>query len=449
MSGEWKKFKDKLEDRELQPRASDWEDMKAIISRHPDLTHVPVYTRSAFRGLMIIIGMAVLGSGIWWLSDGVETSAEEFRNNSKEEIEVPLSKDEPVVDNTGVTPGSTIGDAVRSEKPSGSSDIVSSSVKNKVPVITNTVTAGRSTQKATSDNNLTASISGSGTVYEDKANKSITSSGFSDKEAKESVNSIKPDWNLEPKTVHMETDDSAPSKLLDIPKDEEAESEESFIDPATGFRLGAVNGLLTYSPLVTGDRSYMAGAGIELEFVNNNFTVQAGVYLNNHIRYYQDSIPALDLTPREVSSVDSVWIIDGPFVGHYEYDTIKTTVYDTTTSYRNAEVYPRLAYRYMEVPVMAGYRWYSRSGRWNFDIGAGVIAGWLSYNGSGDESGVKLNSLKLDLALRPAIGFSVNSRWKLLARSGLRYNLLNQTGMPAAEQAVSFPFVELGLSYSW
>ncbi len=454
MAGEWKKLKERLEAGDMQPRESDWENMKSLIGRHPDLTRVPLYGRVAFKGFILFIGISVLVGAVLWYYDIPTDPASQITKIEKNNQIRPVQKETSTKNTEAETAGSNKNPISVDDVAFSSSDEGKASIFKPEKQLFTTTNAAKKGDKVNMINNEEAN---SLTALSSESTDGATSLPVKrDREVEEMLNTLespseissKPTLNL--KSIHFsEMNTEQDLVLLSITKEDDSE-DESFIDPATGFTFSSLQGAISYAPLLNGDRSYTSGAGVEFEFVNRRFLIQTGLYLNNHTRFFTDSLPSVNIHSQDISRVDSTWIIDGPFLGHYEYDTVQTTIYDTLTTYQTAGVTPRVAYRYLEVPIMVGYRWYSRSGRWNFDLGAGVVAGWLNYNGSVNETeNVEVNSLRLDLALRPAIGYNLNLNWSILARTGWRYTVLDQTGISSRHQASSLPFFQLGLSYHW
>ncbi|HAD95791.1 MAG TPA: hypothetical protein DCG19_00215 [Cryomorphaceae bacterium] len=461
MSGEWNKLKEKLEARDLQPRASDWDKMKTVISRHPDLMVIPMYKRPAFKGFMA--GMALLiGGGLWWFSGNESASGDE--NNVAGSNEVVQEAEKPSLEpqlSGAQNPGSKIEqagnislnkDAADDEQTmsNGSDQLAGANSSSEDIAASNVLRSGTADQASETVDGPEFMASVSTTAGNSVAGSSVQQDMSLAVGISPAKNVEDEAWDLFRKSVHF-TDIVPENELRDIAEEKPDEEITSFLNPATGFRLGRVYAMADYAPYLQKDRAYAIGAGMELEFLSQGFIAQTGLYLTHHNYpyYITDSTSVLDVTSEAISRLDSSWKIDGPFQGHYEYFTVYDTIYDTTITYQQNNRAAHLAYRYLEVPVMFGYRWKSRTAHWNFDLTGGIIAGWLNYDGSNGESGATLNALKLDVALRPSVSYQFYSGWSVVGRVGWRYNVLDHTNMANSTKAANFPFLQLGVAYSF
>ncbi len=440
MSEEWKKLKDRLESGDMRPKPSDWDDMKGRIARHPSLLPVPLYKRGLFKGMVLIAGLLLLGGLAWWTLVPADEPEAPVSVQQESRAIIPNTP-EPAGNENGLDAHRAINGSDEADLQETDAEDVANSESEEAVIANNDNTYSVSNNEKNgqeTSGQLTASLSNS---FNSARQQPTGDSYLNNNTAQRETETVSLKTELLNRNWHNLSNDLQPSlKLL------ESEEEASIIDPATGFKLNSVAMLATYGFHNTSG-SYEFGLGVEVEFLNQNFFLQTGVHINAHLGEYNDSVPQMDFTEVPVQRVDSNWIIDGPFQGHYEIDTVISTHYDTTLTYRQITGVQRTNLRYLEIPVMAGYRWYS--GRWSFDLSAGVISGLLTYNGMSDQGVEQNNGLRLDLALRPALLYRLNPSWSVIARPGLRYTILDQTPTAWNRSSKATPLLQVGLSCNW
>ncbi len=226
----------------------------------------------------------------------------------------------------------------------------------------------------------------------------------------------------------------------------------------SGFRLTtlSVGGIFItdYSENTTG-----YGGGISVDWQKNGWLINAGLnytqfnYQTEKVRFTDfqnyDSTTVKTYENRQVTWVDSIWVIQGPRAGEYIYDTNSTVVTDTlietlvdtsSVTTKNIER-PVVKVSYLEIPVLLGHRF--RFNKVGVDIYGGAILNQTLFVRQGE--GEVQKSFGVDLMFQPAVRYYVRPELSVYTRAGLRYGL---SGDDFRSEKLYSSF-QLGLSYHW
>ena len=247
---------------------------------------------------------------------------------------------------------------------------------------------------------------------------------------------------------------------LDAAVESIAANDDDFINPATGFKLQAVNFALGGATNFANPAGFGFQAAVDFQWNRNNWFFQGGLSFSQDYRQYEynmlenktliDSTWLLTTNSRQVAMVRAMWVIDSINAGHYEYDTTFQTVIDTSivlnidsNDYQIS--YPKsqqIRFQYAELPLLYGFQ--SQFGSWTLSLAAGVsVQQALAIN---DENYARAEAFSLALLVQPAISFKINQQWSVFTRIRLQEQLLENRLFQTNQSPYS---CQLGVSYHW
>ena len=240
----------------------------------------------------------------------------------------------------------------------------------------------------------------------------------------------------------------------------QAEAEEDFINPATGFKLQSVNLAFGASSNFGNPLGYGLQTAIDFQWNRKNWFFQGGISisqdqqeLNYNVVENQlliDSSWALDIISRQEAVITRIWVIDSLNAGHYEVDTSFRTVIDTNivlnVDSNDYEVnYPKtkqIRFQYAELPILYGYQ--KQLGAWNISLAAGLsLQQALAIN---DENYSRSESFSLAILVQPTISYKINQQWSVFTRLRLQEQVLQNRLFQTNQSPYS---CQLGVSYHW
>ena len=509
MAGEWNKMKDKMGAPSGGPSPADWEAMRAKIDAQPALA--PKAGKNPWYGWLIAASLGLmLGLGSWYFAgtDNGQNESPAQVNQSIDPIMEP-SESAPIIikENQGAQ-----NDVAQTEVESNSSKHLEKSLENAIEldpskdmVSTNAIQSAlpdlnepaekrlsieekelSTSQDFAEKSKVVLSEMDQGNTSDEAENSAKEGTSFEESLSSEEESKIA--IADEPKVVVTSedsnkqdavTDSGKPVEgLVDNDQDDIDQNEKSvvdssgnqvvppseakpFINPKTGFKLGgassyigAMHELRTQSPLVY-------GGGFELQWYNKGQYFSAGlayyrieqVYEQNVLNNYSriDSSWKLNVEDKEVLEVSRIWVIDSFQAGHYEYDTTRTIVQDSTyvlqvdTNQLGSSIVKQVErpFYFAELPLLYGYG--IRSGNWNFRLAGGLaLQQAIAY--SNDESGSK-SLFGVTALLQPQIDWRLNDRWSVLSRVQLRYPI-KQEFVLYEQTKLRYSF-QMGVSYRW
>ncbi len=509
MAGEWNRMKDKMGAPSGGPSPADWEAMRAKIDAQPALA--PKAGKNPWYGWLIAASLGLMvGLGSWYFG-GTDNGQNESPAQVNQSVDPIMEPSESAPISNKENHGNQNDDA-QAEVESNSSKHLEKSLENAIaqeeskdgvstkanqsalPVLNETAEKRQaieenklSTSQDFKDKDRVAlSEMDQGNTRSEAENRSME--GTSLEESLSSEEKSKIAIADEPEAVETiedsnnqgaATESGIPVEgLVDSDQDDIDQNRKSmvdssgtqvaapseakpFISPNTGFKLGgassyigAMHELRSQSPLVY-------GGGFELQWYNKGQYFSAGlayyrieqVYEQNVLNNYSriDSSWKLNVEDKEVLEVSRIWVIDSFQAGHYEYDTTRTIVQDSTyvlqvdTNQLGSSIVKQLErpFYFAELPLLYGYG--IRSGNWNFRLAGGLaLQQAIAY--SNDESGSK-SLFGVTALLQPQIDWRLNDRWSVLSRVQLRYPI-KQEFVLYEQTKLRYSF-QMGVSYRW
>lgn len=195
-----------------------------------------------------------------------------------------------------------------------------------------------------------------------------------------------------------------------------------------------------------------AGLGIDLDLQKENWLFTSGLHFStradgveNLIGYNYDTTYTTRTQLVWQVITDSTWVVTGPYTGTYLHDTLYLSRYDSITQVEldSSEITSTNTYSYLEVPLLAGYRF--GFGRVAVDVLGGA---YLSYSKLQNPSELMREESQFgwSLALQPAIRYYLRPDFSVFGRSGLRYRISDPHYKSTEKLYYQF---QLGLTYHW
>ncbi len=255
--------------------------------------------------------------------------------------------------------------------------------------------------------------------------------------------------------VNLEgTDEKLETENLKLPTSES----DVIILPGNGFRLSGLNLGLGYSTDFSPD-FHGLGGGADLDFQRGNFIINAGFHFYRYENvdtqtqiFEQTDIRSStfqDTLSREITRVDSAWIVTGPWMGGYRFDTTRTSA-DSLFSVTQSDTHQikiatretrRVRLSYAEMPILAGWRF--EMNRFALDLQAGAVLHQL-VESVGEGQAIEKN-FGVDAVLRPGVRYYMNDRLSVFGRAGLRYGI-TPNGPRSQKFYGNF---QLGVGFQW
>lgn len=240
-----------------------------------------------------------------------------------------------------------------------------------------------------------------------------------------------------------------------------SENPAPFIAPSTGFKMEQVNMSTAWNYDFRSPATSVYGIGLELQWNKQRqfFTVGLGYYrIEQGIEQSRfasetrlDSTWKQVIENREEIEIRRIWVIDSFQAGHYENDTIRRMVVDTTitlqvdTNQYQTKIVSQTVrpYYYAELPLLYGYRF--GKGPWQAQLAGGVaLQQAIAY--SMDEDGSR-SLFGISALIQPALTWRFSDQWSALARVQMRYPLIQDVAL-YEEPVLRYSF-QLGVSFRW
>ncbi len=523
MAKDWKKLGDKLGSSAEGPSAADWAAMEQMIANTPGLQAKPFFT-STVKIALLSLALAISSAALWWITSPATESTNQNHNTQEEissstQITIPtpaavekdvssnsqvnpraniatqaLESASPTVPNENASENSTVSPKSAEREGTNKNTIVPLAFQSAVNPASN-ASAAEQKQTDTKPDNLVVqnkqaekralsldngklSDAESGTAEEfnkggvEEPSNSLAQRASSPANTLDQASSSFRDSlpsNPKPLTakasIHSES--TAPSDealrkddSLNVVPESMAASDDDFINPATGFKLQAVNFALGGATNFANPTGFGFQAAADLLWSRKNWFFQGGFSFSQDYRQYEynvlenktliDSTWLLTTNSRQVANVRAIWVIDSINAGHYEYDTTFQTVIDTSivlnidsNDYQMS--YPKsqqIRFQYAELPLLYGYQ--SEFGSWTLSLATGVsVQQALAIN---DENYARAEVFSLALLVQPAISYKINQQWSVFTRIRLQEQLLENRLFQTNQSPYS---CQLGLSYHW
>ena len=523
MAKEWKKLSDKLGTSVEGPSAADWAAMEQMIANTPGLQAKPFFTASV-KIAIISFALVISSAALWWITNpSPETTnqnndtQEEISSSPQIIAPIPATEEKDIQFNSQVNPRASIATqelepastAVTSENARENSTALPNSSKREgthqnpiAPLTTQSavhaasnasaveqkqatareenraVNEGQAEKMALNSNNGRASDAESDVAKEfendgvEEPSNSVVLSDPSPANTLDQASSSFSDSlssNQKPLTANasIHSESAAPSDeafakddSLNAVPESIAASDDDFIDPATGFKLQAVNFALGGATNFANPTGFGFQAAVDFQWNRNNWFFQGGFSFSQDYRHYEynvlenktliDSTWLLTTNSRQVANVRAIWVIDSINAGHYEYDTTFQTVIDTSivlnidsNDYQiNYPKSQQIRFQYAELPLLYGYQ--GEFGSWTLSLAAGVsVQQALAIN---DENYARAEAFSLALLVQPAISYKINQQWSVFTRIRLQEQLLDNRLFQTNQSPYS---CQLGVSYHW
>lgn len=503
MAGEWNKMKDKMGASSGGPNPDDWQAMRAKIDAHPALE--PKAGKSLWLGWILAATLGLLiGLGSWYLgspegqnplkngqppiSNG-ELSGEATPESPTDERSLNEKAKRQLPDETAKDQAADIA-SVEEDKamvlsPGISSAEASSFSENSSPEVekANRSSSDLVEEAKPQDRDDLREVTGLA-QSQDQRETMITAEEQNDDRSVELNQDVKaksdeqlvPSDNRTDESLIKEAPKSVGDKELERAKTvvtadstgefTEDESlalaeDEDFLDPKTGFKLNEATTFMGLMHEFRDNSPMIYGGGIEFQWNRNRQFFSAGLgYYRIEQNYEQsfsnnftqiDSSWKLDIVDSEVLDVSRVWVIDSFQAGHYEYDTTRRIVSDSTyvlqidtnQSSGNIVSVVERPYYFAELPLLYGYTF--GTNQWQFRMAAGFsLQQALAY--TNDEGGSK-SLFGLIALMQPQLNWRVNSRWSIMARCQMRYPI-KQEFVLYEQKKLRYSF-QMGVSYHW
>tara|TARA_R110001592_G_scaffold243783_1_gene504879 strand:+ start:123632 stop:125203 length:1572 start_codon:yes stop_codon:yes gene_type:complete len=523
MAKDWKKLSDKLGSSVEGPSAADWAAMEQMIANTPGLQAKPFFTASV-KIAIISFALVISSAALWWITNpSPETTnqnhdtQEEISSSIQITAPIPAAEENDAQSNPQVHPAENMAEqeiepasttnAKKNPRENSAATFSSSeregtnqnttaplAVQSAVNVTSSAsaveqkqatarandlaVNEKQAEKMALNSNNGRASEAELGIAKEfenDGVEEPSNSVVLSDPSPANTLDQASPSFsdslssNQKPLTANdsIHSESAAPSDeafakddSLNAVPESIAASDDDFIDPATGFKLQAVNFALGGATNFANPTGFGFQAAADFQWNRNNWFFQGGFSFSQDYRHYEynvledktliDSTWFLTTNSRQVANVRAIWVIDSINAGHYEYDTTFQTVIDTSIvlnidsndyqiNYPKSE---QIRFQYAELPLLYGYQ--SEFGSWTLSLAAGVsVQQALAIN---DENYARAEAFSLALLVQPAISYKINQQWSVFTRIRLQEQLLDNRLFQTNQSPYS---CQLGVSYHW
>ena len=513
MAEGWNKITDKADQGRFEgPFPGDWEAMNAKIGAQPTLNTVPkkgAWWWGAGGALLVLLS---LGVAFWFYSpeqkvaddrasENVIESIEESpklrqQQNNGREIVSDQKNTEIQIDERIPIASENVEVKSISKKQVQKTRVYSAPIEaeensdNKVAEIAPSKVEGQESDLIISDVNFDEAIEEEGVSIAEFSsaeptemivlNENAETENIQSQQAAvnhselEGVEAITNDEILSESKVEGIAEESSQGEVITEEKDVEAEKEiaaavvskeeddEDEIQPVNlrshGFRMNSLSLGGKYLTDYSGD-FYGTGVGVDIDIQKGNWLFNTGVsyYTFNRNLFANDTYEKENYTDIRTTNwdttttirLDSVWVIDGPFSGHYVNTSDTTTLVDTTVTSRTDTSIARITAReeirvklsYVEIPLLIGQRF--KFNRLAIDVYGGVALSQIT--SSNLEGGDISEKFGVAAILQPGFRYYITEKWSVFGRSGLRYSLVSDQ----FRERKFYSNFHLGLTYHW
>lgn len=511
MAEGWNKITDKADQGKFEgPFASDWEAMNAKIEAQPALNTSPKKGAWWWGVGGVLLMLLSVGIAYWFYDSDQKLMDRSSRENTIEQVSDPQknnqsiakqNNDEDLVgsqksislkeraafestSNKSINPDEDLYKATSIKEEEGLGNTVSA-VKPVKPeyVLENLVVSEVITDEPSQEDEepieerleiepvqSIASIenteveSGSAQNLPESNTEVMTSEEVTNDEARAEVESevIAEESSVEEEKVSEEQAEETVEEIASTIVSRDDEEDDDEIQPVNlrshGFRMNSLSLGGKYLTDYSGD-FYGSGIGVDIDIQKGNWLFNTGVSyysLNRNLyatnTYEKQNYTEIRTTAWDTTvtiSPDSVWIIDGPFLGHYVNTSDTTTTIDSTVTSRTdtsttkitAQEETRVKLSYIEVPLLVGQRF--KFNRLAIDLYGGVALSQIT--SSNQEGGDISEKFGVSAVLQPGLRYYLTEKWSVFGRSGLRYSLVADQ---FREKKIYSNF-HLGLTYHW
>lgn len=512
MAEGWNKITDKADQGKFEgPFASDWEAMNAKIDAQPALNTSPKKGAWWWGVGGVLLMLLSVGIAYWFYDSDQKLMDSSVRENIIEQVSNPqknnqsITKQNNAEDLVGGQKSISIEERTAFESTNNKSinpeeDLFNVTSNKEEEGLENTVESVKPVKQDQSNENLVifevttdvplqeeeekpieerleiepvesiASIenteveSGSTQNLPESNTEVMTSEEVTNDDAKAEVESevIAEESPVEEEKVSEEQEEVTVEEIASTMVSRDDEEEEDEIQPVNlrshGFRMNSISLGGKYLTDYTGD-FYGSGVGVDIDIQKGNWLFNTGVSyysLNRNLyatnTYEKQNYTEIRTTAWDTTvaiSPDSVWIIDGPFLGHYVNTSDTTTTIDPTVTSRTdtsttritAQEETRVKLSYIEVPLLIGQRF--KFNRLAIDLYGGVALSQIT--SSNQEGGDVSEKFGVSAVLQPGLRYYITEKWSVFGRSGLSYSLVADQ---FREKKIYSNF-HLGLTYHW
>lgn len=511
MAEGWNKITDKADQGKFEgPFAGDWEAMNAKIEAQPALNTSPKKGAWWWGVGGVLLILLSVGIAYWFYDSDQKLMDSSARENAIEQVSEPQKNNqsiakqnnaEDLVDNQKSISleEETTFESTSDESMNPEEDLYKATSIKEEEGLENTVLAVKPFKQDQSNENLVisemttdeppqeeekpieerlemepvesiASIenteveSGSTQNLPESNTEVMTSEEVTNDDAKAEVESevIAEELSVEEEKVSEEQEEVTVEEIASTMVSRDEEDDDDEIQPVNlrshGFRMNSISLGGKYLTDYSGD-FHASGVGVDIDIQKGNWLFNTGVSyysLNRNLyatnTYEKQNYTEIRTTAWDTTvtiSPDSVWIIDGPFLGHYvntsdtstTIDSTVTSRTDTSTTRITAQEETRVKLSYIEVPLLVGQRF--KFNRLAIDLYGGVALSQIT--SSNQEGGNISEKFGVSAVLQPGLRYYITEKWSVFGRSGLRYSLVADQ---FREKKIYSNF-HLGLTYHW
>lgn len=511
MAEGWNKITDKADQGKFEgPFASDWEAMNAKIEAQPTLNTSPKKGAWWWGVGGVLLMLLSVGIAYWFYDSDQKLMDSSSRENTIEQVSDPQKNNQSIAkqnndeDLVGSQKSISLEERTAFESTSNKSinpdeDLYHATSIKEEEGLGNTVSAVKPVKQDQSNENLVisevttdvplqeeekpieerleiepvesiASIenteveSGSTQNLPESNTEVMTSEEVTNDEARAEVESevIAEESSVEEEKISEEQAEETVEEIASTMVSRDDEEDDDEIQPVNlrshGFIMNSLSLGGKYLTDYSGD-FYGSGIGVDIDIQKGNWLFNTGVsyytfnrnlFANN--TYEKQNYTEIRTTAWDTTvaiSPDSVWIIDGPFLGHYVNTSDTTTTIDSTVTSRTdtsttkitAQEETRVKLSYIEVPLLVGQRF--KFNRLAIDLYGGVALSQIT--SSNQEGGDISEKFGVSAVLQPGLRYYITEKWSVFGRSGLRYSLVADQ---FREKKIYSNF-HLGLTYHW